>query len=272
MKSVSSDTYSRDYFLNCCDGFDIWKTSYGNKLIPRLEHALKLAEVKKGEKVLDVGCGRGEILIQLAKLGALAFGIDYAKSAIDLAKKSVRENKLERKVIVEQITSEKIPYLKNFFDKVFLLDVVEHLTPEQLQNSLKEINRVLKPDGKLFIHTAPNKDYWKGYKFFTRFTNFFASKLIWEPIFKTKLNYEIDPRNAFERKVHINEQTINSLKKSLNESSFKSKIFVDSSFRKINKGFWFQYTFLQPVWLPYLKNYFSPDLWAIAEKRLTEKF
>ena len=90
---------------------------------------------------------------------------------------------------------------------------------EELVTVLGEIRRVLKPGGRLIIHTAPNKQWLElGYKYFTRYTNYVASKLVWEIAFNTKLQYGKDPRSKSDKKVHVNEQTLKSLKRNLEKS------------------------------------------------------
>ncbi len=53
----------------------------------------------------------------------------------------------------------KIPFKNNTFQCLFLLDVVEHLTPRQLKLILQEANRVLKSQGVLIVHT--NNKYFE---------------------------------------------------------------------------------------------------------------
>lgn len=257
--------YNNKYFLESCDGHDLWEKSFGRQLVPRFEYALKIAGLKKGEKVLDFGCGRGEMIVQSAMAGCKATGVDYSPQAIALTKKAIAKNNLSS-IKVFLAKDSKLLFEKESFDVVFFLDVAEHLDDGQLKNALKEIRRVLKLDGRLIVHTSPNKDWVdKGYKLYTRWANFIASKLIWEPFFKTKLNFQENPRTKVERQVHINEQTTDSLKKALREAGFENtKIWLDSKFRITSKGFWFQYTFLQPIWLPVLGKYFSSDIWVIA--------
>jgi len=261
-KSVNSKKYNADYFLKDCDGADFWQESFGAKLNPRLLYSWRLGGVKKGEKVLDFGCGRGEILVQAAKTGAQAFGVDYADSALKFSRQALEKNKVKAEVL--KIKDEKLPFENSFFDVVFLLDVVEHLYPSQLKKVLNEIKRVLMPQGHLIIHTGPNKEWLEiGYRYFSRYANFLASKLLWEPFFKTKLLYGKDPRNKSEKELHVNEQTRESLRRVLREAGFKNiDLWVNSDFRKVKLGSWFQFTFLQPTWLPGVGKYFALDIWG----------
>jgi cyclopropane fatty-acyl-phospholipid synthase-like methyltransferase len=268
MKSVSSKTYSKNYFLCECEGYDYWERSLGNELNPRLEYAWRLGRVKKGEKVLDFGCGRGELLVQAAKAKANAVGVDYSEEAISLSRKAIYENKLRKNANAIWIQGERLPFPDNTFDVVFFLDVAEHLYQQELQTALSELARVMKRSGKLIIHTAPNKDWLDvGYRYYSRFANFWASKLIWEPIYKTKLKYESDPRTKWDKKVHVNEQTVRSLLNRLKEAGFtKKRVWLDSEFRRVSRGYKFQFTILQPIWLPIVGKYFQMDIWAKARK------
>ena len=79
---VPSTLYTEEYFRTACEGYDEFNTSEGEHLSRRLAAAFELAEVTPGMQVLDVGCGRGEILRHCAQLGADAYGIDYAAVAV----------------------------------------------------------------------------------------------------------------------------------------------------------------------------------------------
>ena len=104
---------------------------------------------------------------------------------------------------------------------MFLLDIAEHLYPEQLLRCFLECHRILKDEGALIIHTSPNRWY-----------NDFGYPLWEQPINKIlnrifKQNLLTRPiRNETDLKVHVNEQTIPSLKKVLKEAGFHSKVWL----------------------------------------------
>src|SRR5258707_15144538 len=88
-RSLPPDLYTEEYFLNACEGFEEFTESHGERLSRRLSAAFAVAAVQPGMKGLDVGCGRGEILRHCARVGADAYGVDYAPGAVDMASKAV---------------------------------------------------------------------------------------------------------------------------------------------------------------------------------------
>ncbi len=169
--SLPPDLYTKDYFLHACEGYEEFAETQGRRLSRRLGAAFEVAAVKPGMKVLDVGCGRGEILTHCAALGADAYGIDYAPVAVDLAKQLIeheagpgepvnnRPEVLPGKIGVAQSDAKALPFPTDYFDRVLMFDVVEHLYPWELEKSLAEVRRVLKPGGAFIAHTAPNVWY-----------------------------------------------------------------------------------------------------------------
>ena len=139
------------------------------------------------KKILDVGCGAGNLLNYLAKRNkkSLLWGVDIGKEIIERANK----NKFCTREKFIFGDGKKLDFEDDFFDEVYCYEVLEHV--ENLDEVLSEIKRVLKKDGKLKI-TVPleesekilikyNKDYPKqvGHR------RFFSREKI-EKILKTK--------------------------------------------------------------------------------------
>lgn len=112
---------------------------------------LKLSE---GEKVLDVGCGRGFYLKAITKIFPKAeiFGIDKSQKYLKVARKFLDENRAE--LVLGD--AKKLPFKDNFFDRIIASEVLEHI--EDDQKAISEIYRVLRP-GEVGIITVPNRDY-----------------------------------------------------------------------------------------------------------------
>jgi len=102
--------------------------------------------LEKGSKVLDIGCGRCEVLSAFTKLGLDISGIDASERIRDFAPKTI--SKLE----ILDFSKENIPFDDDEFDVIFTKSVIEHVSdPTHL---MKEILRILKPGG-IFISLTP---------------------------------------------------------------------------------------------------------------------
>jgi len=116
---------------------------------PKKEKIFDLANNWKPGKILDLGCGNGRYSIPFAKKDFDCYGMDFSKNMINNSKESFKKNNL--KATFKQGTLTKIPFKYNNFDYIICLASFHHLKKKEQSTSLKEIKRVLKPNGKLFI-------------------------------------------------------------------------------------------------------------------------
>lgn len=115
--------------------------------------------LSKNDTVLDLGCGMGQSAIKSAKLVKRVIAVDIDKNLIELAKKSTHLLSI-KSVTFEMVNlEEKLKYENNSFDKVIFLDVLEHLNNRD--QILREIKRILKPKGLLFISVPNSQTSWK---------------------------------------------------------------------------------------------------------------
>jgi len=105
---------------------------------------------RKGELVLDVGCGRGEFLELLKQNNIKGQGIDSDPQMIDLC---LQKN---LKAVNSSVMNHLSP-LKEFYDGIFASHVLEHLPPDSVTEFIGNCHRALKPQGKL-IAITPNPE------------------------------------------------------------------------------------------------------------------
>lgn len=123
------------------------------------EAFLKDIGIKKGQKILDFGCGVGNYAIPAAKL----VGENGKVYALDKNEESLNElsQRIEKRVIrnIERIeTSEKeIPLKDESVDAVLLYDVI-HLVNDR-EKLLKEVYRILKPTSLLSVYPKHHQEY-----------------------------------------------------------------------------------------------------------------
>ena len=119
---------------------------------PNSRMIIEMAKIKTGDKVLDVGCGSGNLTLTAQKyVGASGsvYGIDAAPEMIDVARKKAKRT--GTKAVFEVGLIEKLPYQDATFDVVISRLVVHHLPDDLKRRAFAEILRVLKLGGLVFL-------------------------------------------------------------------------------------------------------------------------
>jgi SAM-dependent methyltransferase len=102
-----------------------------------------------GDRIVDLGCGSGRVLVWNRSTGASAVGVDvspfFAHDALDTVDLALADLR-------------RLPFDAGTFSKAYSLDVLEHLSPDALGEMLREAARVLKPGGALFVYSHVRKN------------------------------------------------------------------------------------------------------------------
>ena len=116
------------------------------------QNQIKLANIQKNDTVLDIGCGPGT-LSNLSKITTgnkgQVCGIDIAPKMIKKARTKASKYNLEIDFRIASVDN--IPYPDNHFNIVISSLMFHHLPIEIKEKGLKEIYRVLKPEGRFFF-------------------------------------------------------------------------------------------------------------------------
>lgn len=130
-------------------GFDYWdgdrRINYGgySYIEGRWEKVARLMadeyKLKAGDKILDIGCGKGFLLYDFTKAvpGIDVYGVDISEYAIENAKEEV-------KVSLKVSSATELPYEDNYFDYVYSINTFHNLHNYDLEKALLEMNRVAK--------------------------------------------------------------------------------------------------------------------------------
>jgi SAM-dependent methyltransferase len=123
----------------------------------RIRSGSVAAQVAPGGRVLDIGCGNGGFLIEMKRRGFQVEGTELSESS---ARRMPAEAGIE--VHVGDLTALQLP--AGQYDAITLWHVLEHVIDPA--ETLRQANRLLKPDGKLFI-SIPNAEGWQARLFGT---------------------------------------------------------------------------------------------------------
>ncbi|RLI90265.1 MAG: ubiquinone biosynthesis protein UbiE [Candidatus Altiarchaeales archaeon] len=132
-------------FDELADRYDSWYRTEFGRYADRLEKrlVLRFAEPKKGEKVLDVGCGTGTYGLEFSKMGLDVTCLDMSKRMLDIARKKSRD----MNTILGN--AREIPFKDNTFDLIVGITLIEFL--DEPERAIKEMKRVLKREGRLIL-------------------------------------------------------------------------------------------------------------------------
>ncbi|MDI6780641.1 MAG: class I SAM-dependent methyltransferase [bacterium] len=119
---------------------------------------------KKVERILDIGCGNGRHIAYLAKEGFHACGIDISQKSLDIAANWLSEIMADTAPDMGAVPELKkgcvtaIPYPDEYFDAVICFGVLDHLFFDDIETAIAEIDRVLKPEGLVFLCLRSTRD------------------------------------------------------------------------------------------------------------------
>jgi ubiquinone/menaquinone biosynthesis C-methylase UbiE len=115
---------------------------------------LRAAAVTRQDRVLDLGCGIGNILIALAEridFEHPAAGVDVSPELIRIGEREITRAGLRDRIELQVSPATRLPFEDGAFDVVLTSHVLKHLDDEALLASFHEVARVLRPGGRFLL-------------------------------------------------------------------------------------------------------------------------
>jgi len=115
---------------------------------------LKAASITAQDKVLDLGCGIGNILIALAERTDFSrppVGVDVSPELIRIGERELARAGLRDRIRLQVAPATRLPFDDGSFDVVLTSHVLKHLDDETLLTSFREVVRVLRPGGRFLL-------------------------------------------------------------------------------------------------------------------------
>lgn len=153
-------------------GFDYWdgdrKICYGgykyieDRWTPVARAMIDHYNLQSGDKILDVGCGKGFLLYELGRINP-----EFKLYGIDISEYAIVNSKIEIKDNLKCGNATELPYEDNYFDFVFSINTLHNLYCHELISALKEIQRVGKTSKYICVESyrdeyeKANLLYWQ---------------------------------------------------------------------------------------------------------------
>jgi cyclopropane-fatty-acyl-phospholipid synthase len=136
--------YSCGYFTDFSNGIDQAQAD-------KLEHICRKLRLRPGERLLDIGCGWGAMLIHAARHhGVTGHGVSLSERQTELERERIRAEGLEERITIE---IKSYADLEGSFDKICSIGMFEHLGIANHAAYFAAVRRLLKPDG-IYLHHA----------------------------------------------------------------------------------------------------------------------
>jgi demethylmenaquinone methyltransferase/2-methoxy-6-polyprenyl-1,4-benzoquinol methylase/phosphoethanolamine N-methyltransferase len=115
---------------------------------------LNAASITAQDRVLDLGCGIGNILIALAERVDFSHppvGVDVSPDLIRIGEREIAQAGLQGRIKLQFSPATRLPFGDESFDVVLTSHVLKHLDDEALLASFREVARVLPPGGRFLL-------------------------------------------------------------------------------------------------------------------------
>src|SRR5688500_12238875 len=96
-------------------------------------------------RLLDLGCGTGELAPIFIKAGYNYAGIDIEPERIEYARKTYRQGEFH------VMDASHLKYPDGYFDQILVTGVLHHLSDHDVREIVREMRRVLRPDGRALV-------------------------------------------------------------------------------------------------------------------------
>jgi SAM-dependent methyltransferase len=137
------------------DWREIFAAPEMQRLRPNPEFLAVLPEARAAgcRRVLDAGCGAGRHLLPLVKEGFEVWGLDREAEVLQVLQGKLRAAEISVPLVLADL--ERLPLAPTSFHLVVSINVINHGYTRTFQQYCRELDRVLRPGGHLFVYLSP---------------------------------------------------------------------------------------------------------------------
>ena len=153
---LGNDFYSiwlDDTMSYSCAYFKTKEDTLYEAQLNKVKYILKKLNLKSGDKLLDIGCGWGELIIEAAKeYGVKATGITLSTEQVKKVNERIKENGLEDLVDVKLMDYRELLKEKIKFHRIVSVGMAEHVGRKNIPGYIKDISELLEDEGVCLLH------------------------------------------------------------------------------------------------------------------------
>jgi cyclopropane-fatty-acyl-phospholipid synthase len=139
-----------------CAYFENGDEDIGTAQLKKIDHILRKIQVQPGQRLLDIGCGWGALVLRAAqKFGAQCVGVTLSQNQFDLATERVKAAGLSDKI---EIRLQDYRDVEGQFDRITSVGMFEHVGRKNLAGYFRKIHDLLVEDGVAMNHGITSSD------------------------------------------------------------------------------------------------------------------
>ncbi len=155
---IGNDFYSlwldKKTLTYTCAYYKTPKDSLEKAQTQKIDHILRKLRLKKGQTLLDIGCGWGYLLIAAAKqYGVKGVGVTLSKEQLAFAQARAKDEGVSKLVVFRLMNYQDLPKLKQRFDRVVSVGFLEAVGEGNLSTYFKVVQTLLVPGGTSVLHS-----------------------------------------------------------------------------------------------------------------------
>jgi len=176
----------------------------------------------KNKRILDFGCGAGNIALALNSIGYHVHGIDFSEHVLKIAKS--KSEQIQNKTSEILFNNDDYFSLDKTYDYILFGDVIEHISKIELEKVFIKATELLSGHGEILINTPNGRaDAYGNNIFWSALTKFYRR---FDRSENTINPSEIDLRHAYYTQTHINVMYPCELRSLLRKTGFKKSTFI----------------------------------------------
>jgi len=190
------ENFGFDYFDNRTSGVGYGGYIYNGRFRETVRKMIEHYSLKKGDKVLEIGCAKGFLLIEFKKEGMITKGVDISEYAISNCHPDLKDD-----LMVLDITKG-LPFENGYFHLITGKEVLPHIPKNKIEFVMKEIIRCSRNNRSFLEIHCSTKEQLRNFYLWDK-----THKILWTPQQWLGLFRKVGYKGDYHLKILINDKS-----------------------------------------------------------------